>query len=221
MKKWIFSLALVFSASLPDTTKQFMIAHDHDVIPGKVRSYEQEYISPDTVPTGYLAVKGMEIVGFDKKGEDKLHYSFSVLEQVVNSEEFKDRVINFRNSQGERAFASNQGLTNEEIYKIFMEGRETLQQDTPGEMNFYLKLYNRSWSRVIGYTSPDTNVINLNWKFFKNFRPHEVASNLAHEWTHKIGFGHKSAKEHDSAPYAIGYIVGEMAERLEKAQKLH
>lgn len=221
MKKWIFSLALVFSLSITDTSYQNMISHDHDVAPGMVSSEDSAYLPPSFVPANYLSVKGMEIVGFDAKSREKLYRSFEVLEEVVNSEEFKDRVINFKNSKGERSFASNKGLSNEEIYQIFMEGRETLQQNTPGEMNFFLKLYNKSWSRVIGYTSGDTNVIHMNWKFFKNFAPHQVASNLAHEWTHKIGFDHRSAKEHDSAPYAIGYIIGEMAERIEKVRKLH
>jgi hypothetical protein len=47
-------------------------------------------------------------------------------------------------------------------------------------------------------------------------QPHEVAGNLAHEWTHKLGFGHESAAEHDSVPYGIGYIVREMGEKLSK-----
>ncbi len=221
MKKWIFSLALVFSLSITDTSYQNMISHAHDVAPGMVSSEDSTYVPPSFVQAAHLSVKGMQIVGFDSNSREKLYRSFEVLEEVVNSEEFKDRVINFKNSKGERSFASNKGLSNEEIYQIFMEGRETLQQNTPGEMNFYLKLYNKSWSRVIGYTSGDTNVIHMNWKFFKNFAPHQVASNLAHEWTHKIGFDHRSAKEHDSAPYAIGYIIGEMAERIEKVRKLH
>jgi len=48
-----------------------------------------------------------------------------------------------------------------------------------------------------------------------------VAGNLAHEWTHKIGFDHKSAAEHDSAPYAIGYIVDELAAKVLKGSKLY
>jgi hypothetical protein len=163
----------------------------------------------------------MKITGFNQEGLTKINKAFELLQEVINSEEFKDRVINFKNSTGERKFASNKGLTNEEIYKIFMEGRETLQPETPGEMNFYLNLYYKPWSKVIGYTSGTTNVINMNWKFFKGFAPFSVSANLAHEWTHKIGFDHTSAKEHDSAPYAIGYIVGDMAELLLKKSKLH
>jgi hypothetical protein len=173
-------------------------------------AHNHENVSVDSVPTGHLTVVPMSVVGFDGDKGDKMYAAFRALEDVVNSEEFKERVINFRNTKGERAFASNKGLTNEEIYAQFMEGRETLQQNTPNEMNFWLKLYNRPWSKVIGYTNQKINVININWKYFKGNSVNNVAANLAHEWTHKIGFGHKSAKEHDSAPYAIGYIVGEL-----------
>src|SRR5690606_6717700 len=133
------------------------------------------------VVTNRLVVRGMEIRGFNGESQEKLRLAFRALEIAVNSDEFRDRVINFKNSNGERSFASNKGYTNEEIYEHFMEGREVLQPDTAGEMNFYLKLYWRPWSRVIGWTSPTTNVININWKFFKIYLPHEEAANLAHE----------------------------------------
>lgn len=216
MKKWIFSLALIFSTSLLNADIQGMTEHGHDHAPQKFAPNEAEYYPAETVVTNRLVVRGMEIKGFNEASQEKLKLAFRALEIAVNSDEFRDRVINFKNTQGERSFASNKGMTNEEIYEHFMEGREDLQPETAGEMNFYLKQYYRPWSRVIGWTTPTTNVININWKFFKNYQPHEVASNLAHEWTHKMGFGHKSAKEHDSAPYAIGYIVGDIAKRVLK-----
>lgn len=221
MKKWIFSLALTFSVTLSNADIQAMIDHGHSHAPKFLTSADSDYIEPSIVPSRYLSVKGMQIEKFNPEALKKLNAAFVVLEAAVNSEEFKDRVINFVNTKGERAFASNNGLSNEEIYEQFMEGRETLQQDTPHEMNFYLRLYNRPWSRVIGYTTGDTNVININWRFFKNFRPEDVAANLAHEWTHKLGFDHKSAAEHDSAPYAIGYIVGDIAHKIISKRQLH
>jgi hypothetical protein len=221
MKKWIFSLALMSTVSLPNASVQNMTDHGHNIPPQKFNSYENDYLAPETVAVEHLTVKAMEINGFDSTSREKLQLAFEVLEEVVNSEEFKDRVINFKNSLGERSYKSNKGFTNEEIYQIFMEGREILQPDTPMEMNFFLRLYNRPWSRVIGYTSGSTNVISINWKFFKNYQPHQVASNLAHEWIHKLGFDHTSAREHDSAPYAIGYIVGDMAAKILKANRLH
>jgi hypothetical protein len=216
MKKWnffIFFLTLIFFNQF-NPHYQMSVMHDHSVASAFFTSEDADYVHPDTVHVNYLKVVPMSITGFKDKNLEKLQAAFRVLEEVVNSEEFKDRILNFKNSKGERAFASNNGLSNEEIYEKFMEGRETLRPETVGEMNFDLKLYCRWWSRVIGYTTPTSNLININYKYFKNFKVNEVASNLAHEWVHKIGFDHRSAAEHDSAPYAIGYIVEELAAKL-------
>lgn len=227
MKKTIFSLSLMLCASFSNFDHKCDGQHDHQYMhsasakaPKVFSEGDAEYVAPYTVNAGHLAVKPMKVEGFSGTSEAKLEKAFEVVEKVVNSEEFKNRVLNFKNTKGERAFASNKGLTNEEIYAQFMDGRETLQQDTPNEMNFYLKLYNKSWSKVVGWTNPTINTININWKFFKNYKANEVAGNLAHEWTHKIGYDHKSAAEHDSAPYAIGYIVREMGERYLKGEEL-
>lgn len=206
MKKWIFSLVLI-TQSLSAVAANY----NSSVKIKSFSSLETEYVNPDSVETLYLKVVPMQVKGFDTASRNKLDLAFKALEAVVNSEEFKDRIVNFKNTKGQRSFASNNGKSNEEIYADFMEGRETLQPNTPNEMNFYLSLYNKWWSKVIGYTTPTTNVININWKFFKNYKPHEVAGNLSHEWVHKIGYDHLSASEHDSAPYAIGYIIEELA----------
>jgi hypothetical protein len=207
-------MALLATAALTDAPAQPMIAHDYSGAPAAFSERDPQYLEPSLVETRVLQVRAMQIDGFSGEARRKLEEAFRVLEAAVNTEEFKERVLNFKNKKGERAFASNRGLSNEEIYDRFMEGRETLQPETAGEMNFYLKLYDRPWSRVIGWTTADTNTININWRFFRNYTPADVAANLAHEWTHKIGFDHRSAKEHDSAPYAIGYIAGDIAKKL-------
>lgn len=217
MKKWIFSLALGLTLH-HSSASQEMTNHGHIFSVMSFTASEREYVSPDTIEGSPLVVVPAQVEGFSGESLEKLRLAFRALELAVNSTEFKERVINFKNSSGERRFDSNQGLTNEQVYQMFMEGREVLLPNTPGEMNFYVKLYNRPWSRVIGYTNPDTNLININWKFFKNYRPSDVAANLAHEWTHKIGFDHKSAKERNSVPYAVGYIVGDIAEKILKSK---
>lgn len=225
MKKWIFSTGLLLSLSLSSFASHICNHQEeqqsHFVSPKVLKATHADYVEPYTVNTGYLAVKPMDIKGFDAESMKKLEKAFEIVEKVVNSEEFKNRVLNFENAKGERAFASNKKLTNEEIYGIFMDGRESLQQNTPGEMNYFLSLYYKRFSRVIGWTNGSINTININWKFFKNFKPSDVAGNLVHEWVHKIGFDHKSAAEHDSAPYAIGYIAREMGERYLKGEELH
>lgn len=223
MKKWIFSLSVLLCATLSNSQAPLEQEHNHEhlIAPQMLKASDSRYVQPYTVNAGYLSVKGMEVKGFDAASTEKVEKAFEVMEKVVNSEEFKNKVINFVNSKGKTEFASNKGLTNTQIYERFMEGKEDLQPNTPNEMNFFLKLYYKRWSKVIGWTNGDINTININWKFFKNFKPSDVAGNLAHEWIHKLGFGHKNAKEHDSAPYAIGYIVRELSERVLKGEELH
>lgn len=219
MKKWIFSMALVV-ISFPSFDAQKMVSQDFVKVPEVMGPMDIDYLSPDSFPSEKLAVKPIKTDGFSGSNLIKLQAAFEIINRIVNSVEFKDRIINFKNKNGKREFASNKGLSNEEIYQIFMDGREILLPDTPGEMNLYLKLYHNRFSRVIGYTSPKTNLIHINFKYFKNYSPQDVASNLVHEWVHKLGFDHKSAKEHDSVPYAIGYIVDDIYLKMAK-RELH
>jgi hypothetical protein len=222
MTSWPVALLLLTSFSLNTIQMEHMVERDKDYKAQVISTNHKDYQDPSLTETKTLKVVGMKITGFDQVSLTKMQAAFAAMEKVVNSEEFKNRVINFKNDQGERSFKSNRGYSNEQIYDIFMDGRETLQPNTPNEMNFFLSLYNSRWSRVIGYTDPSINQININWKYFRNYLPNNVAGNLAHEWTHKIGFDHASAQEHDSAPYAIGYIVEELAAKYQATrQELH
>lgn len=140
--------------------------------------------------------------------------AINLVEIIVNSQTFKERVIGYINSNQVRSYTRNEGLTNEEIYLRLMEGREVLDQNTPGEMNLYIQQYNRWWSKVIGYTKiGQSKWMWVNWKFYKYFEASEMASNIVHEWLHLIGFYHDSASDHDSVPYAVGYITRELVQQ--------
>lgn len=164
----------------------------------------------ESFPRNVLAVVAHNLVGFKNQSKLKLCLAFSFIEDVVNSEEFKNKILYFKNTRGERRFNSLQGYSNTEVYNIFMEGREVLLPETPYEINYNLRLYYNPLSKVIGYTRPNDTFIYLNKKFFNRLNIQEIAGNLVHEWTHKLGFDHESAKDHDSVPYAIGYIVRDM-----------
>jgi hypothetical protein len=221
MKHIILAVACFLGLGMPTSHTQHSVHHSQHQPLSFVSREDARYVDPYTVRTDRLTVRAMDIQGFDPESLRKLEAAFAIVEEVMNSEEFKEAVLNFKNTKGERAFASNRGLSNEQILTQLMEGREVLQPHTPGEMNFFLRLYNNRWSRVIGYTSPKTNVISINWKFFRNFAPHQVAGNLAHEWAHKMGYDHVSAKEHDSVPYAVGYLVESLGAKLLKTGALH
>ena len=84
-------------------------------------------------------------------------------------------------------------------------------------MDFELELYYAS-RNTIGYTYPDVLRIWMNTKYFDSYTPSEVAGNVFHEWTHKLGFEHAtthSVSRDSSVPYAIGYLIKELGKEYE------
>jgi hypothetical protein len=174
----------------------------------------------DNIATQNLRVVPGSVAGFKNypKERQTMENAFRLVEQVINSEEFKQRVVNYVDKSGNRSYTNNRGLTNEQVYEYIMAGKEIIDGDkTPGEMNFDITRYNKSWSKVIGYTNiGSNNVIHVNGKFYRNYAASEIASNLTHEWIHLCGFVHKNAADHDSVPYAVGYIMSDLAKKLLK-----
>lgn len=157
----------------------------------------------------------------------KIERAKEILEVVMNSPEFKTRVLNFT-FKGERRFHRNEGMSNQQILDHLMTGAEDLMPEADGVMNFDLTLYTswNPWSTVKGYTKPDTMRIWLHTKYFRrtSWTPVDVAANMAHEWVHKMGFGHAYENNPDrpwSVPYAIGRIVGQIAQEMGYSSSLN
>ena len=169
--------------------------------------------------TGKLSVD-VYMRNFTSSDQDKVNKAIIILEKVMNSNEFKQRVLNFK-FKGKKQFHNNNGMTNEEIYNHLMTGAENLMPESVGVMNFDLSLYRSKnpWSKVKGYTTADSMQIFINKKFFRlsSWTPLDVAGNMAHEWVHKMGFGHDYRDNIDrpsSVPYAIGYMLIDIAKEM-------
>lgn len=81
-----------------------------------------------------------------------------------------------------------------------------------------LNLYYKRASRVNGYTYPNSNTINLNNKFHSSYGVCSSSANLAHELTHKYGYGHdyKATRQRPkSVPYTVGRIINFCCEKGE------
>ena len=155
--------------------------------------------------------------GFDRDQEAKLLEAFDMLKRVIASDEFKQRVIG-HTYNGKKQYVDNGGFTNAQIYKKLLEGAEMLNPKKNNAMDLVLQTYTET-NIVIGYTMPNILTIFMNTKYLNqsNFQANQVAMNLMHEWLHKLGFKHAQnnnpARPH-SVPYAIGYIMRDLAARL-------
>lgn len=219
MKKLLLSSSLLLLLSTNSYAFSYanFVELDPDAIPEDFTSYSIQHMK-----SRKSTKLGVDVYmrNFDDKDQAKVLKAKEILEVIMNSEEFKNRVLNFTYN-GKKEFHQNNGLTNEEIYNHLMTGEELLMPNSTGVMNFDLTLYTSKnpWSKVKGYTNPDSMRIYINRKFFKlsSWTPVDTAGNMAHEWVHKMGFGHDYRDNNDrpySVPYAIGYIVGEMAREM-------
>jgi hypothetical protein len=170
----------------------------------------------DVHPLAFSWDADLYLVNFNADQEQKVRKAVEIIKKVIASREFKDRVLNYK-YKGNKGFVDNHGLSNEEIYNRIFEAAEQIGNTTKNNMmDVELELYHQK-TNTIGYTYPNTVRIWINKKYFSKYTPVKVADNLMHEWMHKIGFTHATtwSKDRDhSVPYAIGYLIEELAENL-------
>jgi len=153
----------------------------------------------------------IEMRSFSETQTEKMNQAVARIKIVINSVDFKDRVL-AHTFNGERKFHNNDGMTNEEIYEHIMIGAETLLPEEDREIDVDVTMYYKNNSTV-GYTYANTKRTWVNSKFFNKYTYAEVAKNVVHEWTHKLGFGHASNRT-SSRPYSVPYAVGSIIEDL-------
>jgi hypothetical protein len=155
-------------------------------------------------------------VNFSQAQEGKVNTAISLMRKVIASDEFRTRVLN-HTYKGKKTFVDNGGLSNAQIYQKILDGAEKMGDTSKNnQLNVELELYYAA-TTTIGYTYPSSLRIWMNTKYFNNYTPVKIADNLMHEWLHKLGFGHTttySASRNYSVPYAIGYMVEELAAKL-------
>ena len=159
----------------------------------------------------------IEPIRMDRKNENKLFEGVELLRKVFSSDEFRNRILKHK-FNGRYSYAHNKGLSNRQIYKLLLKGTERLLPYENNAMDVEVELYTDYRSKVLGFTLPRSRRIWMNRKYFYKHTPAEVASHLTHEWLHKLGFHHEKERTEDrkfSVPYAIGYIVKDLARELE------
>ncbi|WP_408097135.1 hypothetical protein ACJVC5_19050 [Peredibacter sp. HCB2-198] len=157
----------------------------------------------------------VKMLRMSRNREEKVNEAIDLLRRIFASQEFRRRILNHR-FKGRKAFANNRGMSNQQIYNAILAGVERLKPTRNNAMDLELELYTDHDSKVMGYTLPRSRRVWMNTKFFNRHTPANVASNLTHEWLHKLGFDHDykaTWKRKYSVPYGIGYIVRDLARR--------
>jgi hypothetical protein len=159
------------------------------------------------------SIEELGLVGFSESEKLKHRTAQRMLETVVNSWEFRQELL-------ATVFTNTAGQTNAKIYNVIINGAEILSPETDYQADINVNAY-RKRSVVIGFTYDYTEKTWLNLNFFDGFDYSDIAGNLFHEWLHKLGFGHRSASEKTSVPYAAGYLVRKLVKHLMNGGILH
>lgn len=150
---------------------------------------------------------------------DKLYRSLALLETTINSEKFRNAVLNFTTFQFTAykcLFAAKVGTThlrqytNDELYGLLMKGHRTDGLDS--FMDLQLALSDNNGGSAIGQTN-NYGLTTTYRAAFERMSEAELAAHYTHEWTHTMGFEHSFSNKCDSTrdclsvPYAIGNII--------------
>lgn len=119
----------------------------------------------------------------------KLEAALLKRKEVLQSKCFSDFMLN-------RKLIQTNGLSNEEVVLALL--------NTPVKAEF--QTYYKRFSKVYGYTYPNISTIFINKKYFDGASICSVASNQAHEISHKQGFGH-DYKATTRRPYSVPYSI--------------
>lgn len=174
-------------------------------------SFDETFNGTDVPTLAYQFDAKIDFFKTIPQEEEKFEEAIKIIKKVVSSLEFRERVLN-HTYNGVKTFVDNGGLSNAQIYKIILEGAETLNKIKNNTMDMEVELFYADTSTV-GYTSSNSPRVWVNKKFFYTYSVSGVASNLMHEWLHKLGFRHGSfytPSRDYSVPYAIGRIVGSL-----------
>jgi len=168
---------------------------------------------------GPLKVSVLEFTNAVPEDEDRVKRGIEIIERVVNSPEFKNKVRSMNYQVGKYSYKgySQTNLNSSQVLETIFKAKENFSGGQDGQIDVFLDMYYEN-SDVIGYTDTDDKFVHMNRFFHQHYSASEVARNIFHEWLHKINHDHSyeyNAYRPHSVPYKLGQLVMDMASTIE------
>lgn len=154
----------------------------------------------------------ISVKNFNQREKELLQQSVTLIEQVINSDVFRDRVLKF-SYNGKNVFNNNRGLSNEQILKLLLSGKEEYNNRIDNVLDFILEISTACPKGVIGTTYNGKRTETYRCKI-NEMNEAEYAGHLIHEYCHYLGFSHSkkyNKTRQYTVPYAIGYLVRDLS----------
>lgn len=165
-----------------------------------------------------ITVNLIESNGYSGENLIKLNSALLIIERVINSDLFKQKVSEYPFYYRKKLFGGyiDQPYTNLEVLSIIENAIEYPGNSTKNCVDLYLNLIDGSNGSVIGYGINGQKEIYTYKKMFEVMKIEEIANHIVHEWLHKLGFTHAEyttyfGKRDKSVPYAVGNLIENLA----------
>jgi len=172
-------------------------------------------------------VNAIEIRGKTASQTEKMKLAARIFEKVLNDPEFqKELATKTFKSDREDDLVPNPTAT-QVIEKIY-EGSERYKPEHNHAADIYWYAEKKSfWKRLtgncdtIGYGYPgERKIFTYTCLIDEEGSMAELVGNLAHEWSHKLGFRHRAddhSEKYETVPYVFGDLVEEHAAKWIRA----
>jgi hypothetical protein len=168
-----------------------------------------------------ITVNLIESNGYVDENLTKLKSALLIIERVINSDLFKQKVSEYPFYYRKKLFGGyiDKPYSNEEVLSIIENAIEYPGSINKNGIDLYLHLIDGSNGSVIGYGIRGTKEIYTYKKMFQVMEIKEIANHIVHEWLHKLGFTHAEyttyfGKRDKSVPYAVGNFIENLAETI-------
>lgn len=149
---------------------------------------------------------------FDSLSLSKLKFATQTLEEVFNSDGFRQAVLN------ENFNVGNNNLSASQIYEIIISGMDNyINKPKDNSIDIRLDIFDRYYGHNnFGITDMETRITRTHRCYILENDLNCYVSHLAHEYMHQIGFYDKrsgmfgTGTKTKSVPYKIGNIVDKL-----------
>lgn len=147
---------------------------------------------------------------FDSTSSTILDSAIQELEQVFNSEEFKQMVL------CETFNVGNYNFSSRDIYKLIVSGKDNYEnKPNDNSIDIRVTVFDKyAGSGNFGITNMTSRVTTTHRCYILNNPQKCYTSHLAHEYMHQIGFYDERTwlfgKKTSSVPYKIGRIIDKL-----------
>lgn len=179
---------------------------------------------PLTKTTGPVSIE-LSGPGYEGADLEKRAAAIAVLEKVLNSSQFEQRIHDFKFNK--RGTNGSPGFTSAEVLTIVLSGSDIdgvaaaeSDEAAAGAVTRVLKMnlnLDKDRRGELGHTSMETGEIFTGQDWFRSQTICEVAGHALHEYTHVVGFGHtflNVLRRSRTVPYGLGDTAADLATEL-------